>query len=322
MGMSLMYLYLQNICQHTKGFQKWVIISMCTGSNSFCFLRQINKQLAAQKGLRVGLPSDRQHNSLAVTETQLNIWPLSEMANGGTLFWGGEGLYAFGVTLILMGGEQEEGPMKCWSYLGDFSIFWHCQAIDFFVVGLWTAILWRCWPWLTYGDMPKSQSLQRLGVADGFGPNWRKPRGYRFPSPQTGPWGLGWPKPTTVVIANFLHIGCMWMCNGFLSKSTPLIVRIVYACNQTHGHSLQWRHNGHDSVSNHQPHDCLLNRLFRRRSKKASKLRVTGLCVGNSPGTGKFPAQMASNAENISIWWRHHVMQSFNFFVVWSSNRP
>ena len=48
--------------------------------------------------------------------------------------------------------------------------------------------------------------------------------------------------------------------------------------------SLQWRHNDHDSVSNHQPHGCLLNHLFRRRSKKTSKLRVTGLCVGNSPG--------------------------------------
>ena len=48
---------------------------------------------------------------------------------------------------------------------------------------------------------------------------------------------------------------------------------------------LQWRHNGRDSVSNHQPHDCLLNRLFRRRSKKTSKLLVTGLGVGNSPGT-------------------------------------
>ena len=48
--------------------------------------------------------------------------------------------------------------------------------------------------------------------------------------------------------------------------------------------SLHWRHNDHDSVSNHQPHGCLLNRLFRRRSKKTSKLRVTGLCVGNSPG--------------------------------------
>ena len=42
-------------------------------------------------------------------------------------------------------------------------------------------------------------------------------------------------------------------------------------------------------------------------SKKTSKLRVTGLCVGNSPVTGEFPAQMASNAENVSIWWRHHV---------------
>ena len=71
--------------------------------------------------------------------------------------------------------------------------------------------------------------------------------------------------------------------------------------------SLRWRHNGPVSVSNHQPHDCLLNRLFRRRSKKTSKLRVTGLCTGNSPGTGEFPAQMASYAENVSIWWRHHV---------------
>ena len=36
---------------------------------------------------------------------------------------------------------------------------------------------------------------------------------------------------------------------------------------------LQWRHNGHDGVSNHQLHDCLLlSRLFRRRSKKTLKL--------------------------------------------------
>ena len=50
--------------------------------------------------------------------------------------------------------------------------------------------------------------------------------------------------------------------------------------------TLQWHHNGRDSVSNHQPHDCLFNRLFRCRSKKTPKLRVTGLCTGNSPGTG------------------------------------
>ena len=71
--------------------------------------------------------------------------------------------------------------------------------------------------------------------------------------------------------------------------------------------SLRWRHNGCDSVSNHQPHDCLLDRLFRCRSNNTSKLRVTGLCVGNSPGIGEFPAQMAINTENVSIWWRHHV---------------
>ena len=77
--------------------------------------------------------------------------------------------------------------------------------------------------------------------------------------------------------------------------------------------SLQWRHNGHDSVSNHQHHDCLLNRSFRCRSKRTSKL--TGHCAGNSPGTGEFPAQMASNAENVSIWRRHHVKQS-SFLLV------
>ena len=36
--------------------------------------------------------------------------------------------------------------------------------------------------------------------------------------------------------------------------------------------------------------------------KKISKLRVTGHCEGNSPVTGEFPTQMASNAENVSIW--------------------
>ena len=40
--------------------------------------------------------------------------------------------------------------------------------------------------------------------------------------------------------------------------------------------------------------------------RKKSKLRVTGFCDGNSPVTGEFPAQNASNVENVSIWWRHH----------------
>ena len=90
-----------------------------------------------------------------------------------------------------------------------------------------------------------------------------------------------------------------------LEHTQDINIQIVYVCYLLIW-ILQWRHNGHNGVSNHQPHDCLLNRLFRRRSKKTSKLCVTGLCAGNSPVTGEFPAQMASNAENISIWWRHH----------------
>ena len=105
--------------------------------------------------------------------------------------------------------------------------------------------------------------------------------------------------------SQWLHIKC-WPYVAFT-------VAVIY--------SLRWRHNRCDSVSNHQPHDCLLNRLFRRRSQKTSKLRVTGLCAGNSPGTREFPAQMASNAENVSIWWRHPISLSlYNHYCYGSFN--
>ena len=67
-----------------------------------------------------------------------------------------------------------------------------------------------------------------------------------------------------------------------------------------------------DGVSNHQPPcNCLLSRLFSHRSQKTSKLRVSDLCEGNSPVTGEFPAQRDSNAENVSIRWRHHATRAF-----------
>ena len=97
----------------------------------------------------------------------------------------------------------------------------------------------------------------------------------------------------------------------------PLLYAIShYAVECLLNKSLQSRHNRRDSGSNHQPHDSLLNRLFRCRSKKTSKHRVTGLCAGTSPGTGEIPAQTASYAENVSVWWRHHVvaLQDKHFF--------
>ena len=103
------------------------------------------------------------------------------------------------------------------------------------------------------------------------------------------------PKITLISTNKFLY---------HLSKGPAAVM-----CQLPLGRSLRWRHNGQGGVSNHQPRDCLLNRIFRCRSKKTSKLRVTGLCAGNSPGTGEFPAQKTSYAENISISWRHHVRQ-------------
>ena len=99
---------------------------------------------------------------------------------------------------------------------------------------------------------------------------------------------------------NLFVVYYLWNTRVFVFNSFAAPV------NELRNESLRWRHNGRDSVSYHQPYGCLLNRLFRRRWKKISKLRVTGLRAGNSPGTGEFPAQMASNAENVSIWWRHH----------------
>ena len=85
-------------------------------------------------------------------------------------------------------------------------------------------------------------------------------------------------------------------CIFFYEGNSPVtVVPITKASNAERvfvswcQNALRWRHNDHAGVSNHQPHGCLLNRLFRRRSKKTPKLRVTGLCAGNSPGPVNSP---------------------------------
>ena len=110
------------------------------------------------------------------------------------------------------------------------------------------------------------------------------------------------------------YVWCHWTTRGY---HLPCLCWLPcgVAPSFAQAFSLRWRHYGRDSVSNHQLHDCLLNRSIRRRSKKASKVRVTGLCAGNSPGTGEFPEQMASNAECVSIWWRHYYIKCYPILV-------
>ena len=66
--------------------------------------------------------------------------------------------------------------------------------------------------------------------------------------------------------------------------------------------TLQWRHNKRNGASNRRRLDCLLNRLLRRRWKKTSKLRVTGLCERNSPVTGEFTSRRTSFHLMTSSW--------------------
>ena len=79
-------------------------------------------------------------------------------------------------------------------------------------------------------------------------------------------------------------------CNDF---RVELMLEFHMEISDNHGcfkwFSLQWRQ------------DWLLNHLFMRRSRKTSKLRVTGLCEANSLVTGKSPAQMADNAKTDSF---------------------
>ena len=103
---------------------------------------------------------------------------------------------------------------------------------------------------------------------------------------------------TAVLYGISYHTDCIIMAPHSTLNPSNVIKNIF---------SLLWRHNERDGVSNHQRNHYLLNCWFGCRSKKTSKLRVTGLCLGNSPVAGEFPAQKTSYAENVSIWWRHHV---------------
>ena len=106
-----------------------------------------------------------------------------------------------------------------------------------------------------------------------------------------------------IFICNIFYCLSFYCLDNISNTRTKMCLDQIAA--REAAYSLRWRHNDRDGVSNHQL--CLPKRLIRRGSKKTSKLLVTGLWEGNSSVTGEFPAQRSSNAENVAIWWRHHV---------------
>ena len=94
------------------------------------------------------------------------------------------------------------------------------------------------------------------------------------------------------VISDMLHLRHidLFKCYAFsVLQGHILQITLPGGCLRQKVPTLQWRYNERTGVWNHRRLDCLLNRLIRHRSKKSSKLRVTGLCEGNPPITGDFP---------------------------------
>ena len=49
---------------------------------------------------------------------------------------------------------------------------------------------------------------------------------------------------------------------------------------------------------------------YQRKYQSSTSLAFVG---GIQRGPGEFPAQMASNAENVSFWWRHHELWTYPY---------
>ena len=100
---------------------------------------------------------------------------------------------------------------------------------------------------------------------------------------------------TNAPFVNLSISDIVWYCNSYVLHSPNLF------------NTLLWRHNGRDGVSLYQPHDCLLNHSFKRRSRETSKLRLTGLWgihrwPVNSPHKWPVARKMFTFDDVIMIW--------------------
>ena len=94
-----------------------------------------------------------------------------------------------------------------------------------------------------------------------------------------------------------------WMKCGVLSTACILRRNIHAVLNMSHFIQLYYSDVIMSAKASQTTRVSIVCSTICRRSKKQSKLRVTGLCEGNPPVTGGLSSQRASNAENASIWW-------------------
>ena len=97
-----------------------------------------------------------------------------------------------------------------------------------------------------------------------------------------------------------------------------------FTCTGTTLWLLQWRHNGLDSISNHQHHDCLLKHLFRHRLKKTQSSTSLAFVRGihrrpvNSPHKGPVTRKIFPSDDVIMLWLPQCLW--INFHAMWPSD--
>ena len=154
----------------------------------------------------------------------------------------------------------------------------------------------------------------------------------------------------------YLNDSTVEVRNGWIISSNTLLgmfylsrlgIKLIYVNKRG---PLRWRHNGCDSVWNHQPHDCLLNCLFRRRSKKhqssASLAFVWGIHRWPVNSPQKWPVtrkmfpfddvimprdllqykQLVKKSiwywNTAKLWWRHHMETLFALLALCDGDLP
>ena len=111
-----------------------------------------------------------------------------------------------------------------------------------------------------------------------------------------------------------------WVKSTYIGLSCVKLLAGEY--HRTSLMTLQWRHNGRDGVLNNQPHDCLLNRLFRDRSKKTPKLHVTGLCAGIHRWTMNSPHKWPETRKMFPFDDSITRIQHWSLVIAWANFDP
>ena len=118
-----------------------------------------------------------------------------------------------------------------------------------------------------------------------------------------------------------VHKQIYHLCNICFHRRSPdflLVLSVTFGMDI----SLQWRNNGHDGVSNHQPHDCLLKRLFKRKCQSSASLAfVRGIHEWPVNSTHKRPVTRKMFPFDDIIMLSHLLFSSSNWTQIKSYSR-